>query len=60
MKKIITAMSGGVDSSAAALILQNEGYTVAGELCAFLTDRKAVSAEKMRLFKGYQRRKKRL
>ncbi|HIU49680.1 MAG TPA: tRNA 2-thiouridine(34) synthase MnmA [Candidatus Limousia pullorum] len=30
MKKIITAMSGGVDSSAAALILQNEGYTVAG------------------------------
>lgn len=30
MKKIITAMSGGVDSSAAALILQNQGYTVAG------------------------------
>lgn len=30
MKKIITAMSGGVDSSAAALILKNQGYTVAG------------------------------
>ena len=30
MRKIITAMSGGVDSSVAALILQNEGYTVAG------------------------------
>ena len=29
-RKIMIAMSGGVDSSAAALLLQNMGYEVAG------------------------------
>ena len=30
MKKVLLGMSGGVDSSAAALVLQRAGYAVAG------------------------------
>lgn len=35
-KKVLVAMSGGVDSSAAAYILQKEGYEVAGATMKFL------------------------
>ena len=30
MKKILVAMSGGVDSAAAVVLLQKQGYTVGG------------------------------
>ena len=40
-KKVLIAMSGGVDSSAAALLLQKQGYECAGatlSLCGNETD----------------------
>ena len=37
-KRVLTAMSGGVDSSVAALLLMQQDYTVAGATMRFFTD----------------------
>src|SRR5680860_1661175 len=40
-KKVLVAMSGGVDSSVAAQLLKNEGYEVAGIFLHFWKDESA-------------------
>jgi tRNA-specific 2-thiouridylase len=46
-KKVIVAMSGGVDSTVSALILKNKGYNVQGIFLDFFNDRKKVEEIKL-------------
>ena len=44
-KKVLIAMSGGVDSSAAALLLQKQGYECAGATLSLCFCSKSAAAE---------------
>ena len=51
-KKILVAMSGGVDSSVAAQLLVNQGHEVAGVFLRFWKDPQAAPHEENKCCKG--------
>ena len=46
MKKVMVGMSGGVDSSVAAMILREQGYDIMGVTLKLFSDEDIVQAKK--------------